>query len=835
MPRCVKTDCETEFFSINALHLHMQIIEKLSDAAIFKCREEGCFRDWSGWKAFKKHLQNFHKFPLTNEIKQGARNGKSAIDIPYENNTAVVEPMIVEDCNDSDISQHFDVPENKNSEEFFKPLNVESVTQELLRTIIGKIYANPKLPRNFCQSVVDDLKTVLEKMFSFIRPIIEIIECKKNLSSENKVFEIFEIFDRLLQPFDEIRSEYRRLKIFEESGLYVPPQEYIVGEKLDDKLVKDRIVKQMSPVKAQYIPIKNTIRSFFSLPNVFHLTLQYMEELESEKGCLCNFVQGDFWRHKKITHFSNKIVFPIFIFFDDFEINNPLGSHSGIQKLGAVYFTIPCVPPEYHSKLENIFLALLFHSSDRTSFGNEKIFRPLVDEINDLQENGISLEVNGQTQTVCFALGLLVGDNLGLNSILGFTESFNANHYCRFCKVPKHLAQGDSSERVTLLRTADSYESDVAENNLSSTGVKEKSVWNDVNYFSVYSNFCVDIMHDWSEGVCKYGMSNLLYHYVIESKPHIFSAEVLGEKMKSFNYTLNNITNKPPIVTYEEINRKSLSMSATEMLNFVLCFSYFVGHLVPRDKYWDYYVSLREIFDIIQAPALQNGCETVIKSLVEEHHKLFKECFDGQTLKPKHHNMVHYGRVLKNSGPLLHLSALRLESKHKRLSAYAKSTTSRKNITHTVAVKEQLSVCQRLYATQGFFSCLELGPVHLHQIRDINCPPDFQNKSVSVSWVQYKGTTYRKNSCIVVDYCEEQCVPIFGFITLIMCNEDQNICFLCNKTKTIDFNEKYHAYEIDNCYPEKTCVIIDRMKHPHPAIFNVVPCGKMYATIRYSF
>jgi hypothetical protein len=34
-------------------------------------------------------------------------------------------------------------------------------------------------------------------------------------------------------------------------------------------------------------------------------------------------------------------------------------------------------------------------------------------------------------------LGFVLGDNLGLNEILGFVQSFNANYSCRFCKIQK--------------------------------------------------------------------------------------------------------------------------------------------------------------------------------------------------------------------------------------------------------------------------------------------------------------------------------------------------------------------------------------------------------------
>lgn len=95
-----------------------------------------------------------------------------------------------------------------------------------------------------------------------------------------------------------------------------------------------------------------------------------MYKLKKQDTVLENFEQGESWKKKIERHFNGKIVFPIFIYFDDFEINNLLGYHAGIHKLGAVYYSIPCFPPEVQSLLENVFVAALFYSADRNEFSN---------------------------------------------------------------------------------------------------------------------------------------------------------------------------------------------------------------------------------------------------------------------------------------------------------------------------------------------------------------------------------------------------------------------------------------------------------------------------------
>jgi len=92
------------------------------------------------------------------------------------------------------------------------------------------------------------------------------------------------------------------------------------------------------------------------------------------------------WKAKLKLH-QNKIIFPLFLYFNDLDINNPLGSHAGNQKLGAVYISLACLPPELASSLEHILLASLFKTDDKKQYGNKKIFKDLISELNYLEKN----------------------------------------------------------------------------------------------------------------------------------------------------------------------------------------------------------------------------------------------------------------------------------------------------------------------------------------------------------------------------------------------------------------------------------------------------------------
>lgn len=97
-----------------------------------------------------------------------------------------------------------------------------------------------------------------------------------------------------------------------------------------------------------------------------------------------------------------------------------------------------------------------------------------------------------------------MGDNLGLHSILGFSESFVSNFPCRFCKLTKNICFTATTQWLNSLRNVQNYENHILTNNVSVTGIKGISVWNKINYFHIIDNFAVDIMHDLFEGICTY-------------------------------------------------------------------------------------------------------------------------------------------------------------------------------------------------------------------------------------------------------------------------------------------------------------------------------------------
>lgn len=245
-------------------------------------------------------------------------------------------------------------------------------------------------------------------------------------------------------------------------------------------------------------------------------------------------------------------------------------------------------------------------------------------------------------------LGLILGDNLGLNTLLGFAKGFNATYFCRFCKSTKSETETLTKEVQCKNRTVQNYVEDVTQDNIKETGIHLDSIFNKLPWFHVVENVSADVMHDLPEGVCHYNMSHIIQG-LIEKK--YFTLQILNIRKQSFNLGETEIGNQSPIITDSHIKNKHLKMSAREMLTFVQFFPLMVGDLVKdhKDEIWLFFLHFSKMLDCIMKISFNSESLEELEKLVEIHNQMYVDLFDD-TLKPKHHFLTHYARIIRASG-----------------------------------------------------------------------------------------------------------------------------------------------------------------------------------------
>lgn len=108
------------------------------------------------------------------------------------------------------------------------------------------------------------------------------------------------------------------------------------------------------------------------------------------------------------------------LYQDSFEVVNPLGSGKKRHKIPAVYFPVADTPPNGRSSMDQMQLVILCRDQDIFKyFGPDALFRLLISDFKDTEENGIILP-DGYVyrRTLC----AVAGDNLGSHNIGGFSE-----------------------------------------------------------------------------------------------------------------------------------------------------------------------------------------------------------------------------------------------------------------------------------------------------------------------------------------------------------------------------------------------------------------------------
>lgn len=508
---------------------------------------------------------------------------------------------------------------------------------------------------------------------------------------------------------------------------------------------------------------------------------------------------------------------------DEFEINNPLGSHSTFQSVSAVYYSFPLA--ENSSKLTNIFLAALVKHVDLTSFGNDKCLESLVNEINILENEGINISTEDGRFHVHFVLGIILGDNLGLNSLLEFSKSFSANIFCRFCKAHKSVTKLMHEEDLTCMRNVHNYSVDVASSNFLETGIYRESLLNRVTHFHVTQNFCIDIMHDLFEGICHYDICHILTYFIDTAK--LFSLEILNSRKMNFNYGPIEVGNISPPIKIVHLKKRHLKMSAREVMTFVHFLPLMIGDLIPEnDEVWALFLILLQIIDILLSYTFTDNAISHLRLLISQHNSMYVTLFND-TLKPKHHILVHYPTIIKNSGPPRHYWCFRYEAKHKELKMYARVTTSRKNVTLTLAKKFQFKFAQNLMESEKNIIFKDKHRVISKYTEIINTILNLTSSHYTCyTELKFNGILYKEGYYLTKNYNE---LHLFKIDEIIFINQPEIMVYILSKEiKLNEFSSHYESFHVSGSEEViNDCFICGVNEFDGPPInVTTVPSGK---------
>lgn len=781
---------------------------KLESGDSFECIANSCIRTFSNFNALKRHMRKNHKV-----LESGQQNNLVANENDLLNNEiAVFGDHESHDDNDNDLddSQGAQNCSITNSQQILGPTASVNSLHLLLKEQndsaayqISTLYSKPSATRDIVQSAVTVYNNTLacpkaEQLKNELNLIIE----EANLSNE-KLAKFNLILSKLIKPFEDLSTDSKRMAYFDNSGTMIPFNKVALG-------VANRIgyngIERPTTFYGYYFDLATLLKSFLELPGVWAALKNHIQECEASVNSI-SFLQGDVWKEKKRLH-PNKNLIPLSLYCDDFEPNNPLGSHSTVYKTGAIYITIPSMPKELKTLLDFIFAVGFHFADDRKVFGVKKTFEPVILMLLKLQNEGLILNLESIDVEVHFCLAYIHGDNLGLHEMLGFQGSFNSNKVCRFCVANKEQWQNMTQDNGSFLRNKQNYKTDLQINDPIKTGIKEECYFNNVGLnFHCTENYYVDLMHDFLEGVCKYDFKYILTNLIFIKK--YFSLETLNYRLIYFSYNSHDRRNVPPPFSLDNIKNGKIRLSASEMLCFSRNFPLIIGDLIPKHNVcdaWKLYILMRKILYILLAGSWAPGVELKLRDLVDQHHTLFMRFApNNRKLPPKFHFLTHYWRIAKQMGPPVHSWAMREEAKHKTSSSYCKASCNRMNLLYSIAWKHQMLMNEIMLKQKDFSSLIS----HVETTKKLspltNCitslydlPNDYVAKFATVRRVKISNESFQCKSVIAHGIDESDCL-MFSLIEHVILRQEitpnkQRVEFLCRRLEFCYLDEHLDVY-----------------------------------------
>lgn len=270
-------------------------------------------------------------------------------------------------------------------------------------------------------------------------------------------------------------------------------------------------------------------------------------------------------------------------------------------------------------------LVLLCREQDFKYFGHNQVFNTLVQDIKELEMNGITLE-DGEVLkgTLC----AIAGNNLGSHSIGRFLENFSRSQYfCRYCEIDRDTFQStvlSYGPKRTIQMYKDRIQ-DLEMNSLdSSGGVKFDSIFNQLNYNHVSQPGLPPCLgHDLFEGIVSGDLALYIKCLVTEHK--CFTYLELNHRIDQFHYLGSDADNKPC-----EVNTDGEKLGGHAVQNWCLLrmLPMLVGDHIENaleNKVWQQVLQLQKIVELICALRITSDRVFYLKDLIDEYHTFILE------------------------------------------------------------------------------------------------------------------------------------------------------------------------------------------------------------------
>lgn len=318
-------------------------------------------------------------------------------------------------------------------------------------------------------------------------------------------------------------------------------------------------------------------------------------------------------------------------------------------------------------------------------------------------------------------------------------------------------------------------------------GLAQYCLLNDLKYFHVINNFSVDIMHDLLEGNVPFLLKKF-FELGISKK--VYTEQALINMCIQFDY---GILDRCFIPTDLSLTSKTLGQNASQSRCLITNLPYILYKFKDKPQLkqaWETVRSLLEILTIVHASEIRSVDVVKLKSAVKAHLSSIINLFEADLL-PKHHFTLHYARCIEEVGPIVHMSTLFYEMKHKTLTNVVKMSNNYVNVSKSIAENHQkLTALSNAYTDNIEHAALKRFDKAILPELGVNDP---MGDIFSMLWLRVNGIYYRKDLIVMFEgqfHCIENVLQL-----------GQKYLLVCTELIYEGFNEFLNSFEVSDKMP----------------------------------
>ncbi|XP_043473418.1 uncharacterized protein LOC122505700 [Leptopilina heterotoma] len=341
---------------------------------------------------------------------------------------------------------------------------------------------------------------------------------------------------------------------------------------------------------------------------------------------------------------------------------------------------------------------------DIKKYGLTQLAETIVKDVQEI-ENGIELPDGNVAIGTASALS---GDTLGIQMFCGFKESSTALHPCRYCLASLEEIRIMIREEGQRLRSPSTHDEQIEKIETAATEEEKKILSQDYGInrscllrkllgFHPTTSTPPDISNDLFAGIVLLQIKLFLNRFCI--KENWITLEDFNQRVADFDYGYSEKSAIPSAIKLAHISGKNnlrQTISQSWMLAVILPF---IVHDKMNDEniqYLENHNQLLEIIAIVCSHTISLETLSYLESLIPLYLETYAQVYEnpesaeGRKFIPKQHFLIHYPRLIKIFGPLVHFWTLRFEAKHQFFKKIVQAMRNWKNVPITLSRKHQL-------------------------------------------------------------------------------------------------------------------------------------------------